>query len=422
MEKGKKGRKIFSSFLLWWKEYFKSCADVLRGMGNDNVNILASGLVYSTLVALIPCLTFLFVFLSSFGVLQNFLDLLKEWLGGIFGPENAQSVIGELTHYSNNAMSLGVFGLVSFIITGMFLVNKIDTVINTIFHTKPERGTIKRLLSFLVFLIVFTFLIALSFALSNTLNQRIAAKITNTHVTPTLSTFLKKVASYAVAWLTFFFMLKLVPNARVKIGCASVGSTTGVIALLITNLVFGSLINRMVSYWTIYGTLASMLFILLYFYVLWYIVIIISELTYVRQYKPDKNTLLGRPQTPEKIIGESINALLVICKRYSEGEGKTTMRALTKRMATPQARLQSYLVDFERAGFIISANTQHTSFIPSKPLDQIKLKEVLTVLYGAENISKEEIETLGDALAMDFCSSGLEAFSDLTVENLLERV
>ncbi len=422
MDEKEKKTSLWTKFLDWWKDYFKCCKDVVIGSANDNVNILASGLVYSTLVALIPCLTFLFVFLTSFGALQNFLDLLTELLMGIFGEENARDIIKEISQYSSNAMSLGVFGLVSFLITGLFLVNKIYTVINTIFNTRSEGNTMRRFATFFVFLIVFTFLIALSFALSNTFNARLSALVMQKKVSTTLTSVLKKIASYLIVLLAFFLLLELVPNAKIRGTSALMGAVTGMLAILITNLVFNLLITKMVSYWTIYGTLASVLFILLYFYVLWYIVILIAKLAYVHQFRPDKNTLLGRPQTPERIIAEAVNVLLLIGKKYNAGEGKTSMKSLTKRMAVPISRMQSYLLDFEKAGYILSTNTQHTSFVPAMPLDQIKVKDVLKLLYGASVISSDEIETIGDALSMDFCSAGLEPFGSITIENLLERV
>ena len=55
-----------------------------------------------------------------------------------------------------------------------------------------------------------------------------------------------------------------------------------------------------------------------------------------------------------------------------------------------------------------------------KPLDQMKLPEVISVLYGVSG--EDSIETIGEAVAADFLRRGTGDFSDITVENLLERV
>ena len=85
------------------------------------------------------------------------------------------------------------------------------------------------------------------------------------------------------------------------------------------------------------------------------------------------------------------------------------------------SRVSSYLNDFEEAGFIISCNTQATLFVPARPLDQIKLTDVLAVLYGADEVTAD-VDTLGEAVAMEFFKGGEEPFKELTLENLLERI
>ena len=48
------------------------------------------------------------------------------------------------------------------------------------------------------------------------------------------------------------------------------------------------------------------------------------------------------------------------------------------------------------------------------------LPEVISVLYGVSG--EDSIETIGEAVAADFLRRGTGDFSDITVENLLERV
>lgn len=410
---------IFHRFIAWWKDYGKVLLSCLRGLGNDNVTILASGLVYSSLIAIIPCITFLFVFLSTFGVLQTFVQLLVEWLSELFGSEVATEVVNTINKYSTNAMSLGVFGLLSFLVTGMFLVNKIYTVINQIFKTKPVSGTIKRYGIFFIFLIVFTFLVASSVALSNTINQKIAASL---GFITYKTTWTKKIGSSLFVWLTFFLMLIVVPSAKIRLRSACVGATTGLVAITIASYIFNVITNTVVSYSVIYGTFAWIFMVLLYLYILWYIVIVIAELTYVHQFRPDKNTLLGRPQPPEKLLSEALNMLLIICDKYNKGKGATSIRELTRKMAVPSGRLSSYLRDLESGGVLMPTNTQASSFVPARPMSQISVRRVMELLFGADEIDDDAIDTIGEAVAMEFYRNGQKGLTDITIEELLERV
>ncbi len=420
MESTEAKSNLGERFVSWWKDYARVLKSVFRSIGSDNVTILASGLVYSSLIALVPCITFLFVFFSAFGVLQPFLDLLEKGLSDALGNEIAFSIISMLNGYTSNAMSLGIFGIISFMITGMFLVNKIYTVINQIFRTRPRSGTMRRFSMILIFIIVFAFVAAVLFAFTYNMQQQVEAKLKGLDTTA-----MQKVNRYIVPWLLLyaFFMVVLiaVPNAKVRFGSANVAAITGLVSLLISSYIFKSVVVTSVTHSVIYGSLASFFFLLLYIYIFWYIVISISELSYIHQFRPDRNTLLGRPQLPGKIIAEAVNVLLMIADKFSKGNGPASAKELSRKASIPMGRLASYLNDFEESGLLVACNAQGTLFMPSRPLDQITLMSVISVLYGADELG-DDIVTLGEAVAKEFFKGGDAAFKELTLENLLERL
>ena len=415
-------KSIGNRILHWWNDYFKVLRNVFKGLANENITILASGLVYSTLIAVIPCLTFLFTFLSSFGALQVFLDVLSQWLANTFGPETATSLVAELKNYSTNAMSLGVVGLISFLITGMLLVNKIYNVINQIFKARTHSGTLKRYGTFFIFLIVFTFLISLAFALSNTLLARIDAYVNDIVVPFSMTQLFRKAGSFVLIWFTLFLFLVAVPNIKVRKRSAAIGATTGLIFISIVNIVFNTLVTKLVGYWTIYGTVASVFIVLLFFYIFWYIIIAVAEIVYIHQFRPDRNTLFGIAQSPAQKIGEAIDLLVVVSKKYKNGEGASSIREICKIMNIPYSRILTYLREYEAAGYLISINSQNTAYIPSRPLDSILIKDVVCFLYGTEELSSDNIESIGDAVSAELFHNGEMGLSSLTIDNLLERI
>ena len=415
-------KSIGKRFLNWWEDYFKVLKNVFKGLVNENITILASGLVYSTLIAVIPCLTFLFTFLSSFGALQVFLDVLNQWLSNTFGSETASSLILEVNNYSSNAMSLGVVGLISFLIAGLLLVNKIYNVINQIFKARTHSGSLKRFGTFFIFLIVFTFLISLAFALSNTLLARIDAYVNNIEMSVSMAQHFRKAGSFVLIWFTLFLFLVAVPNIKVRKRSAAVGATTGLIFISIVNFAFNTVVSKLVGYWTIYGTVASVFMVLLYFYIFWYIIIAVAEVVYIHQFRPDRNTLFGIAQSPSQKIGEAVNLLVVVCSKYKKGEGASSIREICKLMNVPYSRILTYLREFEAAGYLIPINSQNTAYIPSKPLDSIFVKDVVAFLYGIEELSSDNIENIGDTVSAELFRNGEMGLSSLTIENLLERI
>ena len=412
-------KEIPVRFCAWWAGYWNAVTSAFRGMSKDNLTMIASGMVYSTLIAIVPCLTFLFAFLSAFGVLQPFMNIIGFVLHDTFGDQTGDELIAYIQQFSSNAMSLGVVGLVSFIITGILLVDKIYIATNNIFHTKPSTGTMRRFTTFLTFLIVGAFLIVVSFALQSMLQNTLSRIAIGTERPKgVLSIFMP----YIVIWLFLFLLYKAVPSAKIRFGAASVGAFTGVISLSIASRIFSIITKWMVSYSVIYGSMASILIALLFLFVCWFIILFSAEIVYVYQFRPDKTLLLGSRQAPIAQMTEAVNMLLLIADKYQKGEGAMTMKELMRRLGIPSAAIISYISDFEDAKMVIAVNTTRTAFIPARPLDQIKLRDIICVLFGGGNTSAADIETIGEAVAVDFLRKGTADLDSVTVENLLERI
>ena len=414
-----KAAEISRRFCAWWADYWRAVTSAFRSMNNDNLTMVASGMVYSTLIAIVPCLTFLLAFLSAFGVVQPFMKIIAYLLTDTFGEQTGQELIDYIQQFSSNAMSLGVVGLVSFIITGILLVDKIYIAINNIFHTKPSSGTMRRFTTFLTFLIVGAFMIVASFALQSMLQSTLSQIAIGTERPRGIFASL---LPYLIIWVILFLLYKAVPNAKIRFGSASAGAFTGVISLAVASKIFSLVTRSMVSYSVIYGSMASILIALLFLFVSWFIILFAAEIVYVYQFRPDKAMILGNRQAPVLQITEAVNMLLLIADKYRKGEGIMTLKELMKRLGVPSAAINSYVSDFEDAGMIIAANSARTSFVPARPLDQIKLSDVLSVLFGGRGITNADIETIGEAVAVDFLRRGTENMDTVTVENLLERI
>ncbi len=401
----------------WWVEYGKALSLAFRGMGRDNISLMASGMVYSTLIAIIPCLTFLFAFLSAFGVLQPFMELIGVIAEETFGENTGHELMGYIEQFSSNAMSLGVIGLVSFIFTGILLVNKIYTVINSIFRTRPSTGTVRRFTAFLTLLILGAFIVVAVFAFQSMVGDTLRTIVIGDEVT---GNFLYSVLMFAIGWLLLFLLFFAVPNAKIRFGSAAIGSATCIISLIIATAVFRTITSTMVSYSVIYGSMASIFVALLYLYIVWFAVFFSAELVFVHQFQPDKTYLMGNTEAPFRQISEAVNALLLIADRYQKGDGAMSQKELQRKLAVPSARLAKYLSDLEDARMVMAVNAQRTLFVPARPLEQIKVSEVISVLYGETD--DEAIETIGEAVAAEFLHRGVADTSGITVENLLERV
>lgn len=394
---------------------------VFRNVLRDRVTIMASGLVYTTLMALVPCITFVFVFLGAFGVLQSVVNVLTQFFIEIFGADAGRELVRMIETYTGNATSLGVIGIISFIITALLLINKVWSIINQIYHTSLNRNPIKRFAGFLTFLIVGTLILAAYFSIQSMLSNW----FTRLMGLPAISGWMKvvrTVAPWLIIWVGFFLLAFAIPNAKVRVSSAVLGSFLGMVAVGVLNVFYTRLTTKAVAYSVIYGSFAAIFLFLLYVYVLWMIALTVVEIAYVHQYRPDRQQLRGLPQSPARQLTEGVNIMMLIGSNYKNGRGVTTTRELTQRLMIPDRRLYGYLDLLTELHYIIPTNNGKTSFMPSRPLEDLKVRELVESLYGFDGMTEGEQDTPGEAVAAQIQGHGIESLGTLTIENLLERM
>jgi len=386
----------------------------------DNVMQSASSMVYSTLMALVPAVTFIFTFFNAFGVLEPLVDLLQQWLSEVIGAEAGFQLMDLLNLYTTNATSLGVVGLISFLITMVLLINKVWIVINHMYRTSRNRNSIKLLANFVTFLIVSCLLVAAYISIQSVVNSwylnLIGASVA------LWSKILGVVAPIIATWVILFMLTFFVPNTKVRFSSAMVGSVTGTLILTVFSKLLFLLSGMAASYSVIYGSLAIVFLFLVMFYVFWAVVFYSIELSYVHQFRPDIQVYKGLPQSPALQLCEGVNIMMLIGSNFRNGGGSTTTKEMMDRLAIPDRRLNGFLELLTQLKFITPTNNGHTMYLPMQPLENLKVQDLVNSLYGLETIELDERDTAGEAIASQVQARGVSSLGILTIENLLQRI
>ncbi|MGB4405874.1 MAG: YihY/virulence factor BrkB family protein [Sphaerochaeta sp.] len=386
----------------------------------DDVMQSASSMVYSTLMALVPAATFIFTFFSAFGVLEPLVDLLRQWLVDIVGPEGGLQLMDLLNLYTINATSLGVVGLISFLITMVLLINKVWIIINHIYRTTPNRNSLKRLANFVTFLIVACLLVAAYISIQSMVNSWYLNLI---GVSVALwSKVVGVVAPIVIFWAILFMLTYFVPNTKVRFSSAMLGSVIGTLFLMVFNKFLFLLSGMAARYSVIYGSLAIVFLFLVLFYLFWVVVFYCIELAYVHQFRPDTQVYKGLPQSPALQLCEGVNIMMLIGNNFRNGGGSSTTKEMMDRLAIPDRRLNGFLKLLTQLKFITPTNNGQTMFIPMQPLENLKVQDLVNSLYGLDTIEPDERDTAGEAIASQVQARGVSSLGNLTIENLLQRI
>ncbi len=389
---------------------------------SDRCFILASSIVYTTLISLVPFLTFIVSILTAFqafnNVLFNVQELLIEQFGTVAGTELANMLNG----FIRNAGGLGTVGLISFLVTSVILINRVWITINQIYRVPMHRNRIARFVRFVTIMIIGTLLLAAYFSINSFLSRWFMNLVGFTIFSQWFYLIITVIGPWLLIWLVLFLLIFFVPSTRVKFRSALLGSVCGMVGFQVANLLFSKVVINFINYSSIYGSLASILVMLFWIFFLWVIIFASVEIAYVHQYLPDIEKKRGIGEPPALKTANGLNVLLLIAGRFENGSGPVNARDIARILRIPDRTLFSFLELFVTAGLILPIDRLGRSYIAAKPLAPVPVAEVLDLLFdGAVGEDSVKRESIGEKTVHDLFVRGKLGIDGLTVADLLEQ-
>ena len=394
---------------------------LLTKFTKDRVTILASGIVYNTLIAVIPLISFLVTFLALFNALQPFYTTLTTLFTTVFGVSAGGQLVDMIEGYSTNARSLGVVGLVSFGITSILLISKIWSVVNHIYRSSGKtHGVMKRTVGFVTTLFLGVILIAAYISMKSLFSNWVLQVLEWEVYSTFAKFFLQYVGPWIIAWLFIYITIMIAPNSKVSSLSATIGALVATLGMYFINLIFSFLVNILFGLSVIYGSFAVVFLFLLWIYFIWIVILLGVEVSYIHQYRPDK-TSISHPISPAEQMANGINVMMVIGSHFRDGKGETTVKDMSERLLMNEEELFSILELLQRKNYILATNSLSTSFIPGQPLENLKVVDLAEALYGRVYL-EQNLDTVGDALSSQIHVKGIKTLGSLSIAHLLERV
>ena len=254
----------------------------LGEFSGSSVSMLSNGMVYSTLIAVVPCLALIYAVLNIFGVLDPVMSMLENYIIETFGDTTGKSLVGYLNYFTQNAVSMGIVSILSFGVTFVLLIDKIYSIVNKIYHVPKGKKLVVRYLKYVLVIAIGLAAIVLAVFSVGKFNS-LSLKLRNL---PDLSGFQKVVKAVLPFIVLFVLMLALVylmPNCKVRFLSGLIGAAVGAVGVGVLGMVFKFVVQRSVKYSVIYGSLATLMFFFLFLSYLWKLVFASVIVSYVHQ-------------------------------------------------------------------------------------------------------------------------------------------
>lgn len=400
---------------------FDKCVNFVKEVVNsfiENSTLkTSSSFIYYTLIAVVPFFALLIPILDVMGSVSVFYGMVENFFESIVGTEYAHVLATYLASYTNNAVSLGIVSTTVFFFSSILLINRVFVAINGIYKTPfngEHENIFKRLISYVVFLVVFViFLCIFVFSINSFINA-LDEEITFISLNWLTRLIGSKIFKFTALFFVIYGMIALIPKVYVSSKCALAGALfSECVILLLTFLLrlFVNVIFRKSS--IIYGSVASVLVFLFWLYWVWTIFLLGVNISYVAQYHPEKNN--EDKDTISNEISNMANFMCLIASSFKNAKGGVKLSDATRELHLPSYEIIRIADLFVSAGVIYPVGKlKKRIYCLSLPPEKISVYYILDIIMG-----KTDNKEYGGELTREIKEQLSHNFSKTTLDDVI---
>lgn len=246
-----------------------------RRFDSDQCLGTAAALAYTSLLALVPLFTVVFVSLSAFPAFQDWREVIESFIFRNFVPALGEQVRTYLVEFSAKARGLQAVGVTVLLITVLTMLSTIESTFNVIWGVRRKRPFMVRFLVYWSVLTLGPVLIGTGMVITSYV---ISLPLLAGHMV-SLGTQLLTLLPLAATTLAFVLFFKLIPYRPVPLRHAIIGGVVASILFEIAKHGFALFVTRFPSQEAIYGAFATVPIFLTWIYLSWVIVLLGAEIT-----------------------------------------------------------------------------------------------------------------------------------------------
>jgi membrane protein len=378
-----------SSFRAFILKFLRLLYVAVREFTEGHLTLRAMGLVYTTLLSLVPLLAVSFSVLKGFGVHNQIEPILSNFLAplGAKGVEITDKVIGFVENIKVGV--LGTIGISMLIYTVISLIQKIESAFNSVWKIKRSRSFARRFSDYMSVILIGPVLIFSAMGLTATVKSTtIIQSLLSIEPFGTVIYLVSKIIPYFFVCAAFTFIYAFIPNIKVKFRSALMGGVIAGVLWEATGWAFASFVVSSTKYAAIYSGFAILIMFMIWLYISWLILLVGAEVSFYHQYPQflsvKKETLLLSNRLKERL---AILIMVLIGDNYYHNKPAWTFNSLVSRLGLPIESVQDVLETLEKNGFIIETGDEPPSFLPAKDIETIVLRDLLNSVRVAEENS-----------------------------------
>ena len=358
---------------------------LLRDLAYGQLTLRATGLVFTTLLSLVPLLALSFSVLKAFGVYNQIDPILLEFLAPL-GEKSADVSKWIVKFIENlNVKVLGSIGLALLIYTVVSLMQKIEESVNFIWHVPQLRSFARRFSGYLSVLLIGPVLIFSLIGITATIMATPQAGLLLA-IEPVGGVVYAVGQTIPVFFVigVFVFAYYFAPNTRVRLNAALIGGIVAGVLWQAASWAFAEFARISTQYAAIYSSFAIFLLFLIWLYLNWLMLLLGASIAFYLQHPEYLVLEQGEPRLSNRMRERvALMLMYLIGKTYRDGGTAWTFSDLTQRLGVPTYALQMVLAALEQGGLLVQTGDDPPAYLPSRDLGSIELNDLLLVLRTA---------------------------------------
>ena len=371
---------------------------VLRDFFSGQLTLRAMGLVYTTLLSIIPLLALSFSVLKGFGVHTQ----LEDQIFAFFEPlgEKGDEYAAQLLNFVSevNGRVLGSLGLAILMYTAISMVQKIEESFNYVWYVSNTRSFARRFTEYFFVLLIVPVAIVLALGMLGTVQNESAVQwlLQNEYV-GTVFVQIGKLTPYAMVVGVFTFLYIYMPNTNVRLSAALVGGIAGGVMWATLSAVFTAFIVSSDTRHALYSGLAIPIATLIWLYLNWLVLLIGAQLAFYFQ-NPAYLRIGRRDPRLSNSMRErlALNIMYLVGAAFREPGQRINFNELADKIRMPTVTIAPIAAKLERAGLLIL--TESEDLQPGRDINRISLAEILEVVRGVGETGSHQLPIWADAV------------------------
>ncbi len=350
---------------------------VIRDLWRGDINLRAMGLVYTTLLSIVPLLAFALAIFKLFGANRDLEPIVYEFflpMGGVAANELATRVVEFADRVSTGVVGLVGFALLAYTLIGT--IKKVEDSFNFVWHVDHPRSLARRIVEYLILIVIGPLLLVgfiglTNMALDTAAVQEVAKLRILRHVA---------IAIAPSAMVTAFFtgMYMLIPNTRVYWRPAFIGAVVGGVLWAAVGRVFTAFVMYSTRLQIVYAGFAFMVAALLWTYFGWLILLVGAQLSfYIQNPVYLRHGLRELRLSCNEIEQLALRLMYYVGRAHLSGQEHWTIIGLTTELGVPGIAIARLVEKLERSKLIVV--TGHDELVPARDIGQITAAEILDV-------------------------------------------